>query len=139
MKQLCIALVLACTCLLPACASLSGPGRDVQAANSLVENKKFNEAVSRYQEVIRDHPDSSWAVDAQYGLATVYVSSENPQRDYSQALHEFDEFIRLYPNDPRFQDAQNWRHALRILLDLNKSIQELKELDIQHEEKRRRK
>ena len=138
MKQLCIALVLACTCLLPACASLSGPGRDVRAANSLVENKKFSEAISIYQEIIRDHPDSSWAADAQYGLATIFVSSENPLRDYSQALREFDEFIRHYPEDYRFQDVQNWRHALRILLDLNKSIQELKQLDIRHEERRRK-
>jgi|GEM_PF-1891092 len=120
-----------------ACASLTGPGMDVRAANSLVESKKFSEAVSIYQRIIRDHPDSSSTADARYGLATVLISYENPQRDYAQALHEFDEFVRLYPDDPRFRDAQNWRHALRTLHDLSKSIEELKQLDIRHEERRK--
>ena len=138
MKQLCVTLVLVCSCLLPACASLTGPWKDVRAANSLAENKKFSEAISKYQEIIRDHPDSSWAADAQYGLATIFVSSENPQRDYSQALREFDEFVRLYPDDTRFRDAQSWRHVLRTLHDLSNSIEQLKRLDIRHEERRRK-
>jgi tetratricopeptide (TPR) repeat protein len=139
MKRLCLVLVFVCTCLLPGCASLTGPWKDIRSANDFVDNKKFSEAAALYQQVIQDHPDSSWAADAQYGLAMIYVSAENPQRDYAQALHAFDEFVRLYPDDPRFQDAQNWRHALRTLLELSRSIEELKELDIQHEEKRRRK
>jgi tetratricopeptide (TPR) repeat protein len=136
MKRICFTLVLVCICFLPACASLIGPWQDVRAAKDLVENKKFTEAAVLYQQVIRDHSDSSWAADAQYGLATIYVSAENPQRDYSQALHEFDEFVQLYPDDRRFQNAQNWRHALRTLLELSRSIEELKELDIKHEERR---
>lgn len=124
--------------IISACASLTGPGSNVRAANGLVESKKFSEAVLKYQEIIRDHPDSSSAADARYGLAMVLVSYENPQRDYAQALHEFDEFIRLYPDDPRFREAQNWRHALRTLHDLSNSIEQLKRLDIRHEEKRRK-
>lgn len=139
MRQFFLMLMVASASLLSACASFTGPGRDVQAANSLVENKKYGEAVSAYRRVIREHPHSWSSADARYGLATTLAYYENPQRDYAQALQEFDEFVRLYPDDARYREAQNWRHMLRALHDLRKSIEDLKKLDIRHEEKRKRK
>jgi TolA-binding protein len=133
-----LALILSSAFLLSSCASLTGPGRDVHAANELVQNKKYSEAVSLYRKVIRERPDSSTAADARYGLAATLAWYENPQRDYAQALQEFDEFVRLYPGDARIRDAQNWRHVLRTLHELSKSIEQLKRLDIRHEEQRKR-
>ena len=138
MKQFFLMLMLASASLLSACASLTGPGREVHAANSLVENKKYGEAVSAYRRVIREHPHSWSSADARYGLATTLACYENSQRDYAQALQEFDEFVRLYPDDARCWEAQNWRHVLRALHDSRKSIEDLKKLDIRHEEKRKR-
>jgi outer membrane protein assembly factor BamD (BamD/ComL family) len=139
MRQFFLMLMLASASLLSACASLTGPGREVYAANNLVENKKYGEAVSIYRKVLRDHPDALSAADARFALATTLAYYENPQRDYAQALQEFDEFVRLYPDDSRYRKAQNWRHVLRALHDSRKSIEDLKKLDIRHEEKRKRK
>lgn len=135
MRQLC--LVLLTILFFPACAYVTGSGMDMRAANSLVQNKKYPEAVSAYRKIVLDHPDSSAAADAQYGLAMALADYANPQRDYTQALLEFDAFVRLYPDDARFRDAQNWRHVLKTLTDLNKSIEQLKRLDIRHEERRK--
>jgi tetratricopeptide (TPR) repeat protein len=133
-----LALILSSAFLLSSCAFLTGPGRDVHAANELVQNKKYGEAVSLYRKVIRERPDSSMVADARYGLATTLAWYENPQRDYTQALQEFDEFVKLYPGDSRIRDAQNWRHVLRTLHELSKSIEQLKRLDMRHEERRRK-
>lgn len=137
MKRSALALMLVSAMLLSACASLTGPWRDVRAANNLVESKHYSEAVAAYRQIIREHPDSSSTADARYGLATTLAWYENPQRDYNQALLEFDEFVRLYPDDSRYRKAQNWRHVLRTLHDLSKSIEQLKQIDIRHEKKRR--
>ncbi len=135
MKQLCV--LIALTVLLSSCASFTGPGREVQTANDLVQSKKYTEAIALYRKSIREHPTSSSSADARYGLATALASFENPQRDYAQALQEFDEFVRLYPGDARIREAQNWRQVLRTLHDLSKSIEQLKRLDIRHEERRK--
>ncbi len=74
----------------------------------------------------------------------------NPQRNYAQAIEELDEFLRLYPDNVRVPDAQNLRFLLKVVIDLkkenehlsksigqlNKSIEQLKKLDIRHEERR---
>jgi TolA-binding protein len=88
--------------------------------------------------VLRDYPGSSSAAEARYSLALTLAFYDNPQKDYPQALQEFEEFLKLYPDHEKAQEAQNWRQVLKILDHLNKSIEELQQLDIKHEEKRKK-
>ena len=133
--------------MLPAligCAGVfGGPGADVRDADSLAKSKKYTEAVATYQKVLREHPDTSQAADATFNLAVVLSSYDNPRRDYALALQEFEEFLKSYPDHKRAHEANNWRQALKTLMEtikdnerLKKNIEQLKRLDVRQEEKR---
>lgn len=112
-------------------------------AQRLIQNHKFTEAIAAYRQVIQEHPDTEWAPEAKYSIALAYVSAENPQRDYAVGIFEFDEFLSSYPQDPRAEEAKNWRTVLKAAIDtkkendrLHKNIEKLKQLDVRQEEKR---
>lgn len=117
----------------------------VVAADGLLKDRRYPEAVAAYRKVLLDHPRTPSAANAYYGMAMAFVAADNQQKDYSQALANLDEFISRAPDDPRTPDARNWRHAIKLLLDmkrdndrLNKNIEKLKQLDMKQEEKRQR-
>lgn len=122
---------------LSSCAVMTIPGRAVRTADGLFREKRYNDAVIAYRKVLRDHPDSAWAAEAKYNLALALAFYDNPQKDYAQALQEFEEFLKLYPDHERAQEAQNWRQALKTLDRLSKNIEQLKQLDVKHEEQRK--
>jgi len=145
MKKAFPAAVLLSLSLLSACITLTGPRRELHTADLLFNEKRYGEAITAYGQVLKDYPNSSCAADARFSLAYTLAFYDNPQRDYSRALHEFDEFIKAYPADERVQEAQNWCHIIKTLSDtkkdnerLNKSIEDLKRLDIKQEEKRKK-
>lgn len=120
------------------CAVLTESGRDLYSADSLSRNKKYSDATATYRKMLQEHPDSLYAADARYGLAMSLVAFDNPQKDYAQALREFEEFAKLSPEDSRMPDVQNWIAVLKTLSDRNRSLEQLKRLDIRHEERRRK-
>lgn len=112
-------------------------------ARKLVKEHNFPQAVDLYRLILQDHPASSEAPEAKYGIAMVYVAADNPHRDYAIALAELDEFLAQYPQDERLEEARNWRQTVKALLEtrkenerLNKNIEKLKQLDVRQEEKR---
>ena len=119
------------------CAVLTG-SRDIALAESFVKQKQYHSAVTTYREILRESPNSFYAADARYGLALALMASDNPQKDYAQALHECEEFSKLYPNERRIAEIQNLIGILKTVTSLNRSIEELKKLDIRHEERRRK-
>lgn len=50
-----------------------------------------------FQEIVQRHPTHELAPDAQYQLAETYVA----ERDYEQALREFERVIELFPGSSR--------------------------------------
>ena len=137
MRKVHFVIILSVLVPLLACAALTVPGRDVRTADSLFRENQYSNAVAQYRTVIRDYPDSSWAGDARFGLAATLAYFDNPQRDYAQALQEFEEFLRLYPDHAKTREAQNWRQVLKTLDHLSKNIEQLERLDVKHEEKRK--
>lgn len=113
------------------CVLLTESGRDLYSANNLVLDKKYNDAIATYRKILHDNPDSYYAADAKYGLGMAHIAFENPHKNYAQALQEFEAFVKLAPNDGRVPDVQNWISILR-------TIEDLKRLDIRHEERRRK-
>jgi outer membrane protein assembly factor BamD (BamD/ComL family) len=112
-------------------------------ARTLLKDHKYQAAIDELENVVSDQQSPSLAPQAKYMIATVYVSTDNPDKDYSEALNEFDEFLRLYPNHELAQDARNWHQALKSILEmkkenerLSKNIERLKQLDVRQEEKR---
>jgi len=137
MKQFFAVLSLLFLFTIISCAAITGT-QEISAADSLLRKKQYSKAAMSYREMLQQHPDSLYARDARYGLAMTLISFDNPQKDYYQALHEFEVFYKMYPNDRRLPEVENWIAALRALHDLSSNIEQLKRLDIRHEERRRR-
>jgi TolA-binding protein len=122
---------------------LTGPESEYQDALNRVKEKKYQEALSICRKIASDSPQSPVAADAFYETAYLLVFYDNPQKDYNQALSGFDEFLKRYPDHAKAEDARNWRGVLKTILDarkenehLIKNIEQLKKLDIRHEERR---
>ncbi len=146
-KTASILLLFLCCCTLANCGALmwTGPGAEFRRARDLFTEKKYTEAADTYRKLLKDSPKSSWAADARFGLASTLAYHDNPQRNYAQALQEFEEFLKLYPGSKKADEAQNWKHVLKIVVEtrkenerLTQNIEQLKRLDVRHEEKRRR-
>jgi len=131
------------------CAGLLTGGREKvptlksAEARQLQKDRKYPESIAAFQKIIEEYPNSDWAANSIYSIATAYVSAENPHKDYAQALIHFERFLNLYPQHERAADARNWRQAIKVILDakkenerLLKNIEKLKELDMRQEQKR---
>jgi outer membrane protein assembly factor BamD (BamD/ComL family) len=121
----------------------TAPGIKTAEAKKLLKDRKYHESVAAFQKIIEEYPNSDWAANATYSIATAYVSAENTHKDYAQALIHFEEFIYQYPRHERAADARNWRQALKVIVDakkenerLLKNIEKLKQLDMRQEQKR---
>lgn len=124
--------------LLAGCATLSAPGRELSAAHGLYSAGKYSGAAAAYRKIIQAYPGTNAAADARFSLAETLAAADNPQRNYGLALRELEEFLKLHPRHPKARRARDWRQVLRTLDQLNRSIEELKKLDVRHEEKRKR-
>ncbi len=128
----------------PGTPVLNGPELEYQNAAALVKEKKYQEALAVYRGISTNSAQSPVAADALFETAYLLVFYDNPHKDYSQALSGFDEFLKRYPDHAKAEDARNWRVVLKMILDtkkenerLLKNIEQLKKLDIRHEERRR--
>jgi outer membrane protein assembly factor BamD len=65
------------------------------------EQKKYKAASESFQALLERFPTSPLAAQAQFGLA----SSRTANKDEAEAEVAFDDFLRLYPADPKVPDA----------------------------------
>jgi TolA-binding protein len=120
------------------------PDTTLRQAESLEQKKKFKEAAELYEKVAARDAGTDLGATALFSAGRVRSLQESPQKEYQRALQDFDEFVKTYPNSNRVGDALAWRALLRTILELKRenerlstSIEELKRVDIQHEERRR--
>ena len=118
---------------------------DIQLAGSLVQEKKFKEAAELYEKVAARSVGTALGAEALFSAARVRCQYDNPQKEYQHALQNLDEFLKTYPDSELAGDAQDRRSLIRTILELKKenerlsnSIEELKRVDIRHEEQRRK-
>ena len=138
------ALVLLALVMLSGCAAFK-INADYRSAAAAAKDKNYQEAVAIYNKIAVQAPQSGAAPESLFQAAYLQTLYDNPQRDYAKALQGFDEFIKRYPGHPRLQEARNWHSLLKTILDLKKendrlkkNIEQLKKLDIRHEERRGR-
>ncbi len=117
---------------------------DFQTADQLVNNAKYDEAAAAYDKIAKESFGTERGAHALFLAAALPAYHDNPRKDYAKALQSFEEFLRIYPNSDKSRDAQNWRSLLKTILELkkenerlSKSIEELKRIDIRHEERRK--
>jgi outer membrane protein assembly factor BamD (BamD/ComL family) len=140
-----LAVILFSGCATSRVVTVTGPENQLQDAAVSVKEKRYKEAAACYKKIMAESPDSALAADALFELALINVHHDNPQRDYAQAIRSFAEFIKRYPDNRRADEARTWISVLKTVQELkkqnehlNESIKELKQLDIRHEEKRKK-
>lgn len=130
------------------CAAMgitTGPAKDLDEAALLARENKFQEAAAVYQKIQMQSPQTPGAAEAEYEAALLHASPDNPQKDYAQATRLLENFLKQHPNNRRVHDARVWISLLKNIQDLKKenehlstNIEQLKQLDIRHEERRRK-
>jgi hypothetical protein len=120
--------------------------------------KEFSQETSRLERLAREDPETSVRAQSHRQLAILYVNYRNPQLNYSRALQEMESYRSLAPAKAQTEDFQNWlavlkevgklqtslekvQKANKSLRDevagLKETIERLKSLDRQMEERRR--
>ena len=72
------------------------------------ERKKYGAASEAFQVLLERYPTSPLAARAQFGLATNRMAN----KDEIEAEVAFDDFLRLYPADPKIPDALHMKGDL---------------------------
>jgi len=152
-------LLLASICLAGCARIIGGQDAEMYRAESLLRERDYPEAIDAYRQIAKDTTDPERAAHAQFALASALAYYDNSLKDYTAAYQEFSQFLKMYPDDEKANDARQWRSLLRVIVELerenenlnksneqykqnidhlNKSIEQLKQLDIMHEERRRK-
>ena len=142
-----ILLLICVVCLTGCFASSQGelsPETAYQRAEDAVQAKQYHEALDYYGKIVSQSPSSPLAADALYEMAVIHTLRDNSHRDFAQALRLFEDFVKKHPDHLKYREAQAWVYVLKYTLDLRrenevlkKNIEQLKRLDIRHEERRK--
>jgi hypothetical protein len=115
------------------------------------EEKEFFQETCRLERLAHNHPDISVRARSHLKLAFLYTNYRNPQLNYTRALQEMETYLSLAPTERQGEDFNNWLAVLKEVGKLQKAnrglreevgalketIDKLKSLDRQMEEKRR--
>ncbi len=92
------------TILLTGCSSKSS-GDYMKAAHENMMKKNISEAVTDYESVVKEFPQSSEAPDALFQIATIYqnkmVKDLSDNESYTKAANTFREVFDKYPNNEK--------------------------------------
>lgn len=109
---------------LPAPETTSGGERDAyQTAFNQLKERRYDEAVATFSDLLRTYPNGEYTPDALFWLGeTHYVT-----RNYEAAITQYDRLIAAYPESPRLpsamlkvgyiHDAQGREDAARAVLE----------------------
>ncbi len=121
--------------LLAGCAPLmqgltGGEGaKKFREAEASFQQGRFGEARSTYRALAEDRSDPRRAEQSQFNAAYILVYYKNPDKDYSRAAREFEEFLSRYPSSTLAGEARSWLDILRNF-EQSKAGELLKEVDM---------
>ncbi len=84
-------------------AEQPGEGEAYRAAYALVRSQQFDQAVSAFQQFLRDYPDGRYAPNAHYWLGELYLVI-TPQ-DLEASRQAFSLLLSQYPDNSKVPDA----------------------------------
>jgi hypothetical protein len=106
---------------------------------------EYEKEIARLQRAIVNQPERSEKAKAHFQLASLYTSYNNPEKNYQIALKHLKSYISLAPQDKQDYEVQNRLSLLKKITQLSEdnakltqTIEELKILDQQIEQKRER-
>ncbi len=148
-------MLLAALAALPECAT--SREKTVVPPPSLKPEQIANR-IEHYRKIAKEHGDLSTRADAHLQLARLYSSYKNQRPDYEQALKELETYLSFNPEKGKYDELQNWMALLREIVrgdeenrkskqkinqlakenrELRGAVEQLKNLDIQMEERKR--
>jgi len=93
-------------------ASLRAEEARWKIASSYFQGKKWDEALSAADELLKRHPSSPWAAEAILLKGRCWME----KKEFSQARHYFTRAKEVSPGSPAAQEAQ-WQSAVSYLLE----------------------
>lgn len=109
----------------------------------VLKTEGFSKDIVKLEEIIQKEVDVSIVTKAHLELALLYLHYKNPSHDYFKALQELEIYTSLSPSG-KTDEIQNLLTLLREVKrladenqELIKTVEKLKHLDINIEEKRR--
>jgi hypothetical protein len=129
----------------------------LQAVKKPEGEKEFSQETSRLEKLALEDPKTSVRAQSHLQLAFLYVNYRNPQLNYTRALREMENYLSLTSDKAQTDDIQNWLAVLKEVgklqtnlektqkgnkslrdevTDLKETIEKLKALDRQMEERR---
>lgn len=125
-----LVLVLMLTGCAPLMQGLTGGegAKKFRDAETAFEQGKYREARASYRTLANDLSDPRRAEQSQFNAAYLLVYYENPDKDYSRAALEFEEFLVRYPSGALAGEARSWHDVLRSF-EQTRTNELLKEID----------
>jgi tol-pal system protein YbgF len=111
----------------PSTSSVSPPSADVLYSNGLrdITSGKYDLANQEFQDYVKDYPGTELASNAQFYLGEIAFT----QKNYRQALAEYDKVLQNYPNSFKLASAHLRKGlALLALGQKGAGIRELREV-----------
>jgi outer membrane protein assembly factor BamD (BamD/ComL family) len=87
--------------------------------------KEFFQETSRLEKLAREHPKTSVRAQSHLELAFLYVDHRNPKLNYSRALQEMESYLSLVPAKAQTDDFQNWLGVLQEIEKLKTSLEKV--------------
>ena len=85
------------------------------------EQESFQEALSLFQQLLDEYPESIYRPNSQYYIAWCYLSMD----DYTKAIEEFENLIITYPESDLRDDAQyymGWTYEIKMSLHIQATL-----------------
>ena len=91
--------------------------------------RNWNNVIRQFKKVVKDHPKSRFADDAQYKLGASYVRAHGLIEDSPRkAIRAFEQLIKRYPDSEFVDDAYYWKAYAHFLCeDYERAIAEYEE------------
>ena len=119
--------------------------KEEEISTSNLKPNEYKKEIVRLQRVILNHPERLEKAEAYFQLAKLYASYNNPEINYQVALQLLTNYITFHPQARKDYDVQNRLSLLEKITQLSEenttlkqSIEDLKILDQQIEQKRER-
>jgi len=109
-------------------APISEHEKKYEEARTLAEAGKFQDAREAFRTIAEAQPEASWGEQAKFNAAYLLVSHKNPDRNYTLAAREFEEYLVRYPIGRFADDAGSWLEVIKGL-GMSRTNELLKEVD----------
>jgi len=125
----------------------------LERGQRLLAQGNYEDAVKENQRVLSVFENKAPADEALFNLALIHSHVENPQKDYRKAMNLFSKLVKDYPQSPFAEQSKVWIGVLQVhdklsqenekLTQANQKLTELiersKQVDLEIEEKKRKK